>query len=454
MTENPITEAVAFYNDLLSHPGEAAESWGELEAAMREERLMFGDRPVCTVLRPYFLSPVERGFVAGAARDVLDALRRVYALLDARDFEPLLGLSPAEAELARLDARFEPPETIARLDGFLTRGGQLGFVEYNAESPGGIAFGATLARIFATLPVMRRFTERYTIRSEPVLDHTLDALLGAYRQWGGTRGHPRIAIVDRRDARTAREFSLCSDAFRARGFETAIADPDELEYAGGRLRAGAFEIDLVYRRIVASDVAANLGPRHALVRAARDGAVCISSGFRAFAMHSKALFALASEAAARGDLPASERAAVDAHVPWTRLVREAKTTDWEGRVTDLIAFAASHRDELVVKPATDYGGAGVTLGWQVEPAAWERALAAALTRPFVLQRRIPVPSEPFPCIVDGRVQLLDLHADVDPYCFNGNTDLGTGTRLSPSQLLNVSAGLGSAAPVFVVEPHG
>jgi hypothetical protein len=69
-----------------------------------------------------------------------------------------------------------------------------------------------------------------------------------------------------------------------------------------------------------------------------------------------------------------------------------------------------------------------------------------------VQRRVGLPSEPFPVFADGACHLVEFLADVDPYCFAGRTDLGTGTRLSRSQLLNVTAGGGSAAPVFTVAP--
>ena len=49
--------------------------------------------------------------------------------------------------------------------------------------------------------------------------------------------------------------------------------------------------------------------------------------------------------------------------------------------------------------------------------------------------------------------LREYLADLDPYAFFGRTDLGAGTRLSRSQLLNVTAGGGSAAPVFTVTPR-
>lgn len=442
-------DAISFYHDLLT-PDAAAEAWETLEAAMRVRRLAFAGRPICSVLRPYFLSPEEERRVRRASAGVLSALHRTFDALDAASYETVLGLSPDEAELARIAAGFEPVETIARLDGFLVRGERYEFVELNAESPGGIAFGRALADLFSELPVMQRFRERYDARSEPVVDHSLGALLAAYRAWGGREPAPSIAIVDWTEGPTRIEFELCSEAFRARGYPTAIADPTELEYAGGVLRAGEFAIDIVYRRLVASEIPAKLGLDHALVRAARDRAACIASGLGAFALSSKAMFALVSDPAATPGLTDEERWCVANHVPWTRTVREGRTTDWSGEDVDLVELAHAEREQLVVKPATEYGGSGVVLGWTVPPDSWELAIGAALERPHVLQRRVALPAEPFPVYGEGGVELVEFLTDVDPYCFHGRTDRGAGTRLSRSQLLNVTAGGGSAAPVFTV----
>src|SRR6185369_3404371 len=102
------------------------------------------------------------------------------------------------------------------------------------------------------------------------------------------------------------------------------------------------------------------------------------------------------------------------HVPWTRIVRDGETTGWEGKAIDLLEFAELHRNELVVKPVTEYGGSGVHLGWVDDRDAWVAAVREAVDRPSVIQRRVEVPSEPFPSVADGNVRLADFHADVDP----------------------------------------
>ncbi|MGH2404718.1 MAG: hypothetical protein ACRDGN_09655, partial [bacterium] len=50
-----LRDAIARYHDLLSGDV-AAESQGQLDDQLRRRGLFFGERPICTVLRPRFLT--------------------------------------------------------------------------------------------------------------------------------------------------------------------------------------------------------------------------------------------------------------------------------------------------------------------------------------------------------------------------------------------------------------
>jgi hypothetical protein len=68
----------------------------------------------------------------------------------------------------------------------------------------------------------------------------------------------------------------------------------------------------------------------------------------------------------------------------------------------------------------------------------------------VVQERVRLPTEPYPSMVDGRVEIADRMLDTAPYVFYGSFVDGCLTRLSTADLLNVTAGGGSTVPTFVV----
>jgi len=255
--------------------------------------------------------------------------------------------------------------------------------------------------------------------------------------------------VDWRGLPTLTEFEMFERFFESRGLRTIICAPEDLSYSRGRLRAGRTLVDLVYRRVLTSELLAREDVAKPLVSAYLAGTVTVVNSFRAKLLHKKMSLALLSDDRYERLYTAAQRAAIQRHIPWTRKVREGHTT-YGGKVVDLADFVVQSRERLVLKPNDEYGGKGVVLGWTVDQHEWEQAFLAALVSSYVVQERVPVPRYPFPVVLD-RMHFLDLAIDHDPYLFWGTVH-GCLTRLSSSALLNVTAGAGSIVPTYVVEP--
>jgi uncharacterized circularly permuted ATP-grasp superfamily protein len=442
--------AIGAYHDLLSDEV-GAESQAQLDAQLRARGLYFGDRPLCTVVRPRFMSPAQhRTLQSGVAR-IARAFARAHeaAMADAA-LRQQLGLEPWEEQLIAADPGFAEPSPTSRLDAFFLDGAGLRFTEYNAETPAGAGYNDALSTVFYGLPVMRRFLRRYDVRPLPARHGVLRVLLDAYEQWARRREAPTIAILDWRDVPTFSEFLLFQEYFREQGVACEIVDPREVEYRDGRLRAGAFPITLIYKRVLLSELVTREGMDTPVLRAVRDGAVCMVNPVRCKLLHKKtSLAVLSDERNARlfGD---EERRAIEAHIPWTRRVEERRTS-YQGREVDLIPFIAQSRETMVLKPSDDYGGAGIVLGWEVDQSAWETAVRKAMGQPYIVQERIVLPFETYPSVVDGRVTFQDRMLDTAPFVAHGESVDGCLTRLSTAALLNVTAGGGSTVPTFVVE---
>ena len=431
------------------------ECQATLDAELRRRGLFFGERPLCTVLRPRFLTAEQYRYLQRRCAILLRALDRAYhaAFADAA-LRRQFGLVDWEEALIERDPGFADASPMSRIDAFyLPERDVMHLTEYNAETPAGAAYGDALTEAFFALPVMRAFMRRFDVRPLPSRHGVLHALLEAYAQWGrgGKRGAtPRIAILDWREVPTYNEFVLWVDYFRARGLEARIVDPRETELQGGRLVADGEAIDLIYKRVLISELVERGGPNHAVIRAVQSGAVCMVNPFRCKLLHKKASLAVLSDERNVGLFSDDERQAIDAHIPWTRVVAERKTRH-EDRQVDLVPFIIDQRERLVLKPNDAYGGAGIVLGWEVDGATWEQAVRVALTEPFVVQERVPIPSEPFPSVVNGRVILADRILDSAPFAYQGTHVEGCMSRLSTAALVNVTAGGGSQTPTFVVE---
>jgi hypothetical protein len=447
-----LQEAVEFYHQLLREDEVAESSRRMLDEGLERAKLIFGGRRLSPYLRPHFVTEQDFARVTRVCETVWGAIQKVKdAAVEDERLVGELGVTEVERELVRIDPGYRAVSPTARLDSFLTSEAY-SFVELNGESPAGIAYADAAYEIFSSLPVMRRFGERYALRTFSGRPLLLGTLLEAYREYAGAaaKAKPAIAIVDLKGLPTQKEFELFKEYFESEGHPSAICSPDELEFAGGRLRSGPFEIDIVYKRLLVNEYLPIMREHPALLDAYRAGAVCMVNNFRSKMIHKKALFAVLTDPAYARLFTAGELEAVRLHVPWTRKVREGKT-EKGGADVDLLDYVRRNRGTLVLKPNDDYGGHGIYIGWSDDAAAWEAALQTALSDgDYLVQERVPTARETFPALMDdGSVVYAEQLVDLDPMLFNGRVGSAF-TRLSSTELANVSSG-GGMVPTFIID---
>ncbi len=473
-------ESIARYNENLERGELASASNDDLTRLLRQEGLFFGDRPLCSVLRPRFLSTAQYLELSSASARIgaIFEKLRVAAMGDAglrEQFhlsaweETIIHADPgypvasptsrldafyADAELAALgheDGEGATPEGGGGAGGGGGRGG-LKFTEFNAETPAGGAYNDVLSRVFMALPAMYEFSKSHVALPIPAAPSIVHAILEAFYSWRGSRVRPTVCILDWAEVPTRSEFVLYQKEFALLGIDAFIGDPREAEFSGGKFTVGGKTADLIYKRVLIDELIEREGVESPVVKAVSAGAVCMVNSFRCKLLHKKASLAVASDERNDAYLTTEERAAVERFVPWTRTVEQRKTRH-RGRSVDLMEFAASNRERLVLKPNDDYGGKGIVLGWTVSDSEWQTSLGTALAQPYIVQERVAVPSEEWPAILDGKLHVGERMLDTAPFLADGTVMTGCLTRIATDPLLNVTAGGGSNVPTFLVEPR-
>ena len=449
----PVQDPVECWNELLRPVLEKTPDFpkGFLKK-LKLAKLTFGKRVHCPFLRPVFLSPQDEERVRRAA-EVLARLGERVALLALED-KALLAqfhLRPEEERLVRLPAGRGPASTASRVDAFLLPD-SLKFTEYNGESPAGAGYTEVLAEVFRDTPVMKTFAKKFEVHSYSLSARLLDALMGTYRDWGGTNLKPQMLITDWKEVPTWSEFEILKERFEKLRVPVVLADPRQLEWDGKKLTAKGKKIDFVYRRVLINDIVARPKECEALVKAYEAQAVCVANNFRCKIPHVKAFFAVLTEEKNAKLFSAKEREVIHQHVPWTRVVEDAKT-DYHGKLIELLEYIRKNQSDLVLKPSDEYGGTGVTLGWETDAKKWEEVIQAALPGKgngcWIVQERISMRRGEFPYIsADNKVEFRDMLMDFAPYLFRGQL-AGFLTRLSASSLANVTSG-GGQIPSFRV----
>jgi len=416
-----LEEAISRYNKILEAPHHRDLSWVKiLHEQMEAERLSSGGRLLCPFLRPNFVTRRQYESMVKTGEALISAIERMEQIvLSTPALIAKMQLLPAEKMLAAVDPGYRLSGVAARLDLHLSNG-TLHVVQYNADSPTGLAWSEGLADLFYDCPPVKEFRKRYHLTRMGSKKQFLAALLKAYKQFGGGR-KPNIAILEFRTPSSGSapgEYELFRDYFREAGYAAEIVSPDQLEYRNGVLHSGSFEIQLIYRRISVQEFLMRFDLSHPLVEAYRDHAVCVVNSFRSEMTHKKALFGLLTDETLTAKFPAAERKAIRDHVPWTRLVAPGKTK-YHGRNIDLMEFILQKREKLVLKPNDDYSDQHSFVGSELDQNAWERAVRQTQRTAYVVQEKVEPAKSVFPMLTYGHLEYREMQVDVHPQAFLG-----------------------------------
>ncbi|MEQ1603616.1 MAG: hypothetical protein ABL999_01985 [Pyrinomonadaceae bacterium] len=414
-----------------------------LESIQRSSGILHGERPICPFLRPYFLAESKYNAIRQAAATLNGAFASLTrAALDHPEIMSELGVSEKEERWARLETGYLDVSINSRLDTFLTADG-FAFLEYNGENPAGIGDQAALERLFTHVPLVERFLQDNRHHYPQPQFRLLDVLDSAYRDFGGNKAKPNIAIVDWAGVSTRPEFVILEEYFETRGYATKICVPAELEYKNSSLIAGDFEIDIFFKRVLIHEFLDQFDETHSLFQACSDGNVCMVNSFRSKIPHKKASFAILTDERYREFFDADQHQIIRKHVPWTRNFRYGRTS-YDEESVDLVEHVRAGRKKFVLKPNDEYGGKGIYFGWDCSEAEWDEAIDIALNSHYVVQERVLVEKTQIPVYDNGEARIESLTVDFDPFLFRGNVEGGM-VRLAAGSLVNITSGGGETA---------
>jgi uncharacterized circularly permuted ATP-grasp superfamily protein len=443
------SQAVDDYNSLIERePGLLEASRDYMVGRLKDVRFVFGGRMLSPYLRPHFVTRGEWKRIKDGCETIWGAIQKVGQIAPTDNLMlEQIGLTEGERELVAYDPGYQEISVTSRLDSFLTED-KYQFVELNAECPAGIAYADVAAEIFMGLPVMREFQKHHKVTPMFCREDLLGALLSTYSRVRSRGESPQIGIVDYRGLPTQREFELFKEYFESRNYLTTIADPRELELRAGKLYHGDFRIDLVYRRVLTTELLEKIDECRPFVESYANGSAVFVNSFRTKYVHKKMLFGVLTDERHQHYFTSEERDAILRTVPWTRRVMDTETT-YRGEPIDLLRYIRANRENLVLKPNDDYGGHGIYIGWESDEKTWDARIEAAVGADYLAQERVTTSREIFPYLGEGDVQMIEQLLDVDPLLFFGRVKGGF-TRLSSSSLANVTSGAGMV-PTMIVD---
>ncbi len=448
---NQVDEAIARYHKLLESEQFRDLGWvDQLHQAMSARRLEIGGKPVSAFLRPHFLTRrqyegLEKG--GGSLWSAVDRMR--HMVLSTPALLNRLDLLPGERMLAELNPGYKHFAVSSLLDSHINNGA-MRFSHFSAETPVGVLYQDMLSDVFFEAAPMKEFRKRHKLAKIPSVKYLQAAMLKAYRDFGG-RKTANIGILEFRqpfESVESREHVLLAEYLTAHGNPAEVVSPEQLEYKNGVLRKGEFVIDVIFRCVRTHEFLIRYDlMAHPLVRAYRDGTVCLVNSFRSDIAQRKAMLDLLTDDSLTAKFPIEERKAIRAFIPTTRVMGERKT-QWDGNEVDLPEFVMSNREKLVLRPNGDSSEQSVFEGADMDDTQWERACKRAIRERYVVQEVVAPVTANFPISVYGSVDMKEMRVDVHPHVCLGKVQ-SCSTWLTPANG-SFSTAVG-VTPTYILE---
>ncbi|MEK6563438.1 MAG: hypothetical protein AABZ65_00210 [Candidatus Omnitrophota bacterium] len=419
-------------------------------------------RDIKLVLRPWFIKPKELAFFHRLIYAFKAANHKLFALYLAdariREIMPLRRqewkwfqlinkrrLQRHQVVFGRWDTNvsFDERENITDIK----------FLETNTVGIGGIHYIPVVSEAIKKLlkTGFEKTIHPYSLRFQADPRQLLAEEIKLHARRIGRKGL-NVAFLENRDyAGGTVEIPELSKYFLKLGINALAADPRQLHLKGKEIYCRDTRIDIMYRDSELQELIDIERKGHNMevlkqafinnqVISSIEGELDHKSGFEIFSSPEfSRLFT------------AQERALFKKYIPWTRLLKDRKTTDTQSRIVDLVPYVIKHKDALTIKPNRAYGGKGVVIGHTVSKNKWQEYIVKALSArdEYVAQSFVNIREETFPWFTpDGRVA-FDKFYSVSGFVVNHHSTAVLG-RFSKEMVVNV-ARKGGIIPTLVLE---
>ena len=395
----------------------------ELRKKLRDRGVLFGDDLLPTYAYAFVLSQeIDNSWAARAERLIAAAETVAHRLVEDVPFFESMGLSKDGLEFVRIDPGYKGICVLCRPDG-VPVGTDIKFVEINCDSPAMMMFLDIVGSCLLELEPFAPVRDKYKPGSAG--DRLLATLVECYREFGG-QGTPTIAIVDWVGQKTRYEHARLVEHFEARGYPAVVCDPRAFRLVDGKLHVEDRKIDLVYRRALASEIIERRSELQPLLRAYKDGTICMVNPLRSYVASAKSLLTHLAMNGAGDCIPRS-------------VMLDTK----EAR--DMVSASAS---QWVLKKSESHGGEAVVLPDPANTAAWHAALEASTREIWIAQEYLDLPRLAMPLAQGNTLGRSEKYYNWNPFVFGGRYAGGM-VRVSETPLINICLG-GGLLPTFTM----
>lgn len=347
-------------------------------------------------------------------------------------YRKLFALDDLTEKLILKDPGYNISTPIARFDVMHDGREDYKFCELNTDGSSAMLEDKSLADLMKETKAIEKLKEKYVIDHTDLLQSLVDSIEVLYYKTKKTKEKINIAIVDIVEFDNI-EFKTIQKLFEKKGHRCKIANLKDLERKDGGLYIDDMKIDLVYRRLVTSDLIENKDIGKNLIDSYLNDEVMTIGSFRSTLFYTKDIFRILRLKESQKILSEKENEFIKKHIPYT------EKFDYQKDKEKIL----EEKDKYILKPIQGYASHGIYVGKEHDKKEFEKILDQIKDKDYIYQEYYTVKPIKFIKMEDDKAKLEDFSFVTGLFAYNKKF-------ISPYMRIGNAALISSAREYYVV----
>ncbi|MBS5989267.1 glutathionylspermidine synthase family protein [Anaerococcus hydrogenalis] len=347
-------------------------------------------------------------------------------------YRKLFALDDLTEKLILKDPGYNISTPIARFDVMYDGREDYKFCELNTDGSSAMLEDKSLADLMKETKAIEKLKEKYVIDHTDLLQSLVDSIEVLYYKTKKTKEKINIAIVDIVEFDNI-EFKTIQKLFEKKGHRCKIANLKDLERKDGGLYIDDMKIDLVYRRLVTSDLIENKDIGKNLIDSYLNDEVMTIGSFRSTLFYTKDIFRILRLKESQKILSEKENEFIKKHIPYT------EKFDYQKDKEKIL----EEKDKYILKPIQGYASHGIYVGKEHDKKEFEKILDQIKDKDYIYQEYYTVKPIKFIKMEDDKAKLEDFSFVTGLFAYNKKF-------ISPYMRIGNAALISSARQYYVV----
>lgn len=373
-----------------------------------KRKFLYKGKPIPFEYQPLLISSKDEEAFKRIAKETMSIVKKVTEkYVEDESYRKLFGYDDFVEKLILHEPGYDMPVPMARFDVFYNGYEDFGFCEINTDGTSAMLEDYAIASLLLESKIFEDLN--WIFSRYELFDTWVKKIISLYSDIKGERPKT-VLIADFNDTGTPDEFLMFKEHFENNGVKCIVEDISNLDYNEdkNRLIAKDEEIDLVYRRVVMSDLVRRKDDSNAFIEAYLNDAAVYVGSFRSQVVHNKVFFSVAHMDETKEFLTDEENEFVKKHIPFT-----ARFEGDEAFFNEIVR----KKDKYIFKPTDLNAARGVYTGRSMSEDEFIKTAKENFNTDYIYQEFVTPKELPFLKLDGDKFSLIKRRNMIGLFCY-------------------------------------